>query len=48
MVETKSTTTECAKTLFVSFEGPMLSARAFGDKNRLNKTLKQLVKLIQA
>jgi TetR/AcrR family transcriptional regulator, transcriptional repressor for nem operon len=40
--------TECAKTLFASFEGAMLSARAFEDKNRLNKSLKQLIKLIQA
>lgn len=39
---------ECAKTLFASFEGAMLSARAFEDKNRLNKRLKQLIKLIQA
>ena len=40
--------TDCARTLFASFEGAMLSARAFQDKNRLNKTLKHLVKLIQA
>ena len=39
---------DCAKTLFASFEGAMLSARAFEDKNRLNKSLKQLVKFIQA
>ena len=39
---------ECAKTLFASFEGAMLSARAFEDKNRLTKSLKQIIKLIQA
>ncbi|GJM17614.1 MAG: TetR family transcriptional regulator [Thermodesulfobacteriota bacterium] len=39
---------ECAKTLFSSFEGTMLSARAFEDKNRLTKSLKQIIKLIQA
>ncbi|MFT5395430.1 MAG: TetR/AcrR family transcriptional repressor of nem operon [Gammaproteobacteria bacterium] len=39
---------ECAKTLFASFEGAMLSARAFEDKNRLIKSLKQIIKLIQA
>lgn len=39
---------ECAKTLFASFEGAMLSAKAFEDKNRLIKSLKQIIKLIQA
>ncbi len=39
---------DCAKTLFASFEGAMLSARAFEDKNRLTKSLKQIIKLIQA
>ena len=39
--------TECARTLFASFEGAMLSARAFEDKNRLNKSLKQIIRLIQ-
>ncbi len=38
---------EFAKTLFASFEGAMLSARAFKDKARLSKTIKQLIKLIQ-
>ncbi|MCZ6804956.1 MAG: TetR/AcrR family transcriptional regulator [Proteobacteria bacterium] len=38
---------ECARTLFASFEGAMLSARAFEDKNRLNKSLKQIIKFIQ-
>jgi len=39
---------EYAKTLFASFEGAMLSARAFEDKNRLTKSLNQIIKLIQA
>ncbi len=39
---------ECAKILFASFEGAMLSARAFEDKNRLTSSLKQIIKLIQA
>ena len=39
---------ECAKTLFSSFEGAMLSARAFEDKSRLTKSLKQIIKQIQA
>lgn len=43
-----ATPAECARTLFASFEGAMLSARAFEDKSRLNKSLKQLIKLIQA
>ena len=38
---------ECAKTLFASFEGAMLSARAFEDKSRLTKSLKQIIQLIQ-
>ncbi len=39
--------TECAKTLFSAFEVAMLSARAFEDKSRLTKSLKQIIKLIQ-
>jgi TetR/AcrR family transcriptional regulator, transcriptional repressor for nem operon len=40
--------TECARTLFASFEGAMLSARAFEDKSRLTKSLKQIINLVQS
>lgn len=39
---------ECAKTLFAAFEGAMLSARAFEDNNRLSRSLKLIIKFIQA
>lgn len=39
---------ECARTIFAAFEGAMLSARAFEDNKRLTKSLKQIIRMLQA
>jgi len=39
---------DCARCIFSSFEGAMLSARAFQDKKRLSKSLKQIINMLQA
>ena len=39
---------ECARCTFASFEGAMLSARAFKDKKRLTKSLKHIINMLQA
>ena len=44
----ESSPSECAKMVFAAFEGAMLSARAFEDKNRLNRSLKQVINLLKA
>ena len=43
----EATPGDCAKMIFAAFEGAMLSAKAFEDKTRLSKALKQIIKLIQ-
>ena len=39
---------DCAKMIFSAFEGAMLSARTFEDKARLNKSTKQIIRMLQA
>lgn len=43
-----SSSIECARCTFASFEGAMLSARAFQDKKRLTKSLKHIINMLQA